>query len=319
MGCASFGVTVSDGEKSRVNRVIRNYFAATCYGFLGSQNLVSMAPTWRDQEYFDSKIGTLLIHCDVPIPGTLDGSLSRALKTLEEFVNSQMFQRLTGGVLHFGPASDFGGFLGDPYNPHFPRERYYRVVIRGHVQAPRTLTALRLLNFYLNNQQLGNLPDECLKYVPFVYNMQGSFALVYNDTYITQSPLSVGHLKGMIEGGGREDWFIERTNNVCGIRMGTTLTIEHLAELWNRTEQDYDRLCKGWKPLATHGYTKDIHFLENAEDGRLRFLNKYDPEMIISVGAPLSRTEMTPGEDISRMSFNNILVRLHQYLQQRGA
>lgn len=220
-------------------------------------------------------------------------------KVMFEFINSGFFKTLC--------KDTFSIELSVEENKAF-------LTADGNLGASRFITAARYLKADSNAR---GLPEDLFKYVPFVQNAFRVSGEAYCDDGVTMYPTTANTIMLGLEMDDDwddedtgdidlSDWYVERSFNDGANKEATSsISLEMLARVWNRTDDEMDALCFQNKPILSCGYFKDC------ESDRFVNLRNRSGD-ILTISAPVTDVMLDGETPIQGLT----VLKICEYLQQ---
>lgn len=220
--------------------------------------------------------------------------LSVASKHIEKFLAGKFFQTLTRGTVSISewkPTSFNGKAL--------PAELLGKAVVikcdPTKINANRFITAMRLISS-TRRMALEKTPLSLREYLPMVWIGRNTSSHVYSDSLVTLFPTTFQSLMDYWENNYREEgweeyedlslngWFNDIKDS-SPTRAGVSL--EMLARIWNRTDEEMEALCPQKDHIFKGGYYKDCevqHMIYVYDE----WDQEFDLDDIITISAPIT-------------------------------
>ena len=229
--------------------------------------------------------------------------LSLANKVSKHFIESEFFQTLTRGSVtidDWRPTAFNGAEL--------PAELKGKAVIikcdPTKINANRWVTAMRLISSS-RRIELQGTPLSLRQYLPMLWLGRQASGAVYSDNSVTLCPTTFQSLmdcwENKREDNGWEDyedinlstWF-DSIKVSSPTRCGVSL--EMLARIWNRTDEEMEALCPQKEHIFAGGYYKDceVQHMIYVDD---EWDQEFNPDDIITINAPITDVSLK-GETI---------------------
>lgn len=220
--------------------------------------------------------------------------LSLANKNITKFLASSFFQTLTRGTVsidNWKPTSFDGREL--------PAELLGKAVIikcdPTKLNANRWVTAMRLISS-TRHIRLEGTPPALRQYLPMVWLGRAVSGNIYSDNNVTLYPTTFKSLMDCWDvyrdGEGWDDYedichheWINMVKDSSPTRASVSL--EMLARIWNRTDEEMEALCPQKEHIFAGGYYKDceVQHMIYVDDEWDRDFNLDD---IITISAPIT-------------------------------
>lgn len=249
--------------------------------------------------------------------------LSLANKVSKQFIESEFFQTLTRGSVtidDWRPTAFNGTDL--------PAELKGKAVIikcdPTKINANRWVTAMRLISSTRQATTNGT-PPSLRKYLPMLWLGRAVSGSVYSDGHVTLYPTTFQSLMDCWET-WHEEWewddyedielhgWINIIKNASPTRGGVSL--EMLARIWNRTDEDMEALCPQKDHIFAAGYYKDCEvphmiYVDGEWD------REFNPDDIITISAPITDVSLKDETIVGTLDFGTELRTLAKLIQNK--
>ena len=266
----------------------------------------------RPQHQWDDKGGDVELYI-----------LSLASKHIQKFMAGSFFQTLTRGTVsidHWKPTYFNGALL--------PAELQDKAVVikcdPTKINANRFITAMRLISSS-RRVVLQGTPLSLRQYLPMLWLGGQASGSVYSDSSVTLYPTTFASLMDCWENNaGDEDWddyediniglWLADVKDSSPTRCGVSL--EMLARIWNRTDEEMEALCPQKDHIFAAGYYKDceVQHMIYVDDEWDREFNLDD---IITISAPITDVALKDETIVNTKSIGVELKALAKLIQNK--
>lgn len=249
--------------------------------------------------------------------------LSLADKVSKHFIESEFFQTLTRGSVtidDWRPTAFNGADL--------PAELKGKAVIikcdPTKINANRWVTAMRLISSTRQATTNGT-PLALRKYLPMLWLGRAVSGSVYSDSHVTLYPTTFASLTDCWENfRDEEGWdeyediglftWINSIKDASPTRCGVSL--EMLARIWNRTDEEMEALCPQKEHIFAGGYYKDceVQYMIYVDD---EWEREFNPDDIITISAPITDVSLKGETIVGTLDFGTELRTLAKLIKNK--
>lgn len=242
------------------------------------------------------------------------------------FVESDFFKRLTHDTVTIKQLG-VGTFNGERLTRmNMDSENFAHIVCSGDLGASRFITAMRLLTYCNKVSSIKHLPQEHLQYVPFAFNAINVKGVTYSDSGITMYPVTnqmviAGfhasnedslddiYMESMLAGFSESDWDEDLDEDDVALQANSVdaeLTLEALARVWNRPDEEFEERCHQKGSIFRFGYWKD--------DACANHIDIHDDKtFIVTISAPITDVPHEGETKIGSHNLKEVCAYLHQH------
>ncbi len=289
---------IQDGHKEQLSEVSR---WGTCWAYFN-----------RPQSKWDENGGDVDLYI-----------LSRANKRIERFIAGKFFQTLTRGTVtisEWEPTSFNGKDLQKGFHEN-------AVVIKcdpTKINANRFITAMRLITS-TTRMELEGTPLALREYLPMLWIGKRASGYIYCDSMVTLFPTNFQSLLDYWEenhrGEGLDDfediyqhaWFKAVQKSAP---TKASVSLEMLARIWNRTDEEMEALCPQKDHVFKAGYYKDaeVPYKISVND---EWDIDFHPDDIITISAPITDVSLTGETMVNTQSVGVELAALAKLIKNK--
>lgn len=249
--------------------------------------------------------------------------LSISNKRIQKFLAGKFFQTLTRGTVSIDDWTPTS-FNGAP----LPTELHGKAVIikcdPTKINANRFITAMRLISIS-RRIELHGTPIALREFLPILLLGRQASGSVYSDSSVTLYPTTFASLMDCWENNADEEgWddyedislciWLDSIKDYSPTRCGVSL--EMLARIWNRTDEEMEALCPQKDHIFESGYYKDceVQHMIYVEDEWDREFNLDD---IITISAPITDVALEGETFTGTLGFGEELRTLAKLIQNK--
>ena len=220
--------------------------------------------------------------------------LSLASKVCKPFLESSFFKTLTRGTVTIDDWSPTS-FNGTDLPPELKGKAVVIKCDPTKINANRWVTAMRLISSTRHTTTSGT-PVALRKYLPLIWLGWNVSGKVYCDTTVTLYPTTFQSLMDCWEEHHeKSDWDdyedISLGAWIDGIMRASPtkckVSLEMLARIWNRTDEEMEALCPQKEHIFEGGYYKDcsVQHMIFVDD---EWEKEFSPSDIVTISAPIT-------------------------------